>query len=146
MEANDDKADNELADATPAAVASSVAASSIAGAIAGVTDPKVKSDPTKEKIPPANIIEMLTRPDLRKEVMPLLESVLDIISKIDGLDTAINDVFKTKTGDNKKLGEALKMLQDKLRSIYTRTYTTGGKRRKSKKRNYYKKRRTSKYR
>ena len=103
-------------------------------------------DRTKEKIPPANIIEMLTNSTLKVEVMPLLQKVLDIIYKIDGLDTAINDVFKTKINGNNELGEALKKLQDKMRTIYMRGYTTGGKRRKSKRRNYYKKRRTSKYR
>jgi hypothetical protein len=122
-------------------------ASALAGAVANAT-----SDPTKEKILPANIIEMLTNSTLREEVMPLLKKVLDEISKIDGLDTAINDVFKTKTNDNKELGKALKTLQDKMESIYfaksqnNEGTSNGGKRRKSKKRNYYKKRRATKRR
>uniref|UniRef100_A0A6C0KSM8 Uncharacterized protein n=1 Tax=viral metagenome TaxID=1070528 RepID=A0A6C0KSM8_9ZZZZ len=147
---NKDKTPIELA-------AGGVAAGAVASAIIGVTDPTKEkippasaiagvTDPTKEKIPPEKIIEMLTINTLSVEVMPLLKNVLDIIYKIDGLDTAINDVFKAKIKDNNELGEALKKLQDKLRSFYTRGYTTGGKRRKSKKRNYYKKRRTSKYR
>lgn len=145
MDANNDIADGlPVAGATPAAA---TVASSIASALGNTT-----SDRTKEKIPPANIIEMLTNSTLRDDVLLLLKKVLDEISKIDGLDKAINDVFKTKTNDNKELGKALKTLQDKMESIYfaksqnNEGTSKGGKRRKSKKRNYYKKRRTSKYR
>ena len=136
MEANDGNIPDELP-----------VAGALAGAVANAT-----SDPAKEKIPPANIIEMLTNSTLRDDVLLLLKKVLDEISKIDGLDKAINDVFKTKTNDNKELGKALKTLQDKMESIYfaksqnNEGTSKGGKRRKSKKRNYYKKRRATKYR
>jgi len=134
MEANDGNIPNPLPGA-------------LAGAVANAT-----SDPAKGKIPPAKIIEILKNSTLREEVMPLLEKVLDIISDIDGLDTAINEVFKTKTNDNQKLAEALTALQKKLQSIYlaksqpNERTSNGGKRRKSKKRNYYKKRRATKRR
>ena len=132
MKANEDKTPGEQA-----------VSGAIAGAVANFSDPAVKSDPTKEKIPPKNIIEMLTNSTRRGELMPLLEDVLVKISNIDGLDEAITNVFKTKTTENQELAGSLKNLQDKLRSIYIATYKTGGKRRRTNKRKNYKKRRST---
>ena len=98
----------------------------------------------QKKIQTKNIIEMLTNSTRREEVMPLLEDVLVKISKIEGLDEAITNVFKTK-GDP-ELTQALQELQKKMRSIYTATYKSGGKRRRTKKRKHYKKRRSTKHR
>ena len=117
--------------------------------VAKIDNPAVKSVPTKEKIPPKNIIYMLTNDTLRKGVMPLLEDVLVKISKTKGLDEDITNVIKT-TG-NAELTQALTTLQDKLQSIYygkepRAKSEGGGKRRRTKKRKHYKKRRSTKHR
>lgn len=103
---------------------------------------EVKNNVTKEKIPPKNIIEMLTNSTLREELMPLLKKVLDAISNIDGLDDAISNLLKEK--QNIELTQALEALQKTLYSNYNATY--GGKRRRTNKRKNYKKRRSTKHR